>query len=330
MRGKDKYRKTKISDFLMYAGNKMSDKERNKFEKELQRDPFSEEAIEGFGGIDADKVEEDLFILGQKLYSRAHKRRGLMYYRIAASVAVLMIISSVYIVLDRNKPSNELSTIFEIPAAPAINGQPSPEVTDNEPESKRTEPVRDTKSKMQPGPEERPESSQPIISEIEISQQKTVAGRSLAPETENLAKKEEVAPIAEYQMEDSNVAASVTSVNIKYSKAGVTLRSKQSGEEISAVYKPPFPENSLDSFNIYIEKNIRNPEEHSSGQTAIVSLTFLVRSTGKIDNIKIISSPGKSYSDEAIRLIQEGPLWKPASQKGENIEDKVTLNITFR
>jgi TonB family protein len=105
---------------------------------------------------------------------------------------------------------------------------------------------------------------------------------------------------------------------------------RQSDEIVTADYTPPLPENTLDSFNIYIEKNIRNPEEHSSGQTAVVTLTFRVRKTGKIDNIKIISSPGKPYSNEAIRVIQEGPHWIPARQNGENIEDTVTLNITFR
>jgi TonB family protein len=335
MRGKDKYRRIKISEFLRYTGNKMSDKERNNFEKELQRDPFSEEAVDGFASIDADKAEEDLFILARKLDSRAHKRRGLMYYRIAASVAVLMIISSVYIVLDRNKPLNELSTVFEIRTAPAINGQTAPEVADNEPESKISEPIRDTKSKMVtetevPETEVRTESRQLIVSELEISQQKTVTGKSVASETEGFAKKEATVPYASIQAEDSNPRLPASSKSAKDTKAGASVRLRQSDEIVTADYTPPLPENTLDSFNIYIEKNIRNPEEHSSGQTAVVTLTFRVRKTGKIDNIKIISSPGKPYSNEAIRVIQEGPHWIPARQNGENIEDTVTLNMTFR
>ena len=330
MRGKDKYRKSKISDFLRYTGNKMSDKERNSFEKELQKDPFADEAAEGFAGIGADKAEEDLFILGRKLDSRTRKRRGLVYYRIAASVAVLMIISSVYVVLDRNNAPNELSIVLEIPVAPVINGQAEPEVIDNEPDMQKSESIRDTKGKMVDEAKEKTESDQPAVSDIEIFQQKTVTGKSVTSETENFAKKEEAAPFVEIQAEDSRVAAAASSVSIIDSKAGISARSKQSGEEIIADYIPPVPENTLDSFNIYIENNIRTPEEHLSGQTVVVSLTFRVRETGKVDNIKIVSSPGKQYSDEAKRLIQEGPLWLPARKGGKNIEDKVTLNITFR
>jgi TonB family protein len=253
----------------------------------------------------------------------------MIYYRVAASVAVLMIISSVYIVLDRNKPANVLSVVLEIPVAPAINGEPAPDVADNEPVNQITEPTRATINKRPPENEESKESRQPTVSDIELSRQETVTGKSVASETERFAQKEEVAPFASIQ-EDSKTIIPSSSISSIDSKAGVSLKSKKSDEEIIADYTPPAPENTIDSFNIYIENNIRTPEDLQSGQTVVVTLTFRVRETGKIDNIKIISSPGKAYSDEAMRLIKEGPVWKPARQEGEYIEDKVTLKITFR
>jgi hypothetical protein len=66
------------------------------------------------------------------------------------------------------------------------------------------------------------------------------------------------------------------------------------------------------------------------GQKAIVELNMRTRSDGIIDNIRIISSPGKLYSDEAVRLIKEGPSWNPAEENRKKVDDEVTLRILFR
>jgi hypothetical protein len=61
-----------------------------------------------------------------------------------------------------------------------------------------------------------------------------------------------------------------------------------------------------------------------------VVISFLVRSTAAIDSIKVIRSPGKEFSEEAIRLIRNGPTWKPAERNGEKIDDEVRVRIVFK
>jgi outer membrane biosynthesis protein TonB len=95
-------------------------------------------------------------------------------------------------------------------------------------------------------------------------------------------------------------------------------------------YTPAQPNKGQENFDKYIEENIRKPAVATSGQMEVVALSFIVKSIGKLDSIKIISSPGKTFSDEAIRLIKEGPEWKPAEQNNIKIDDEVRIRIIFK
>lgn len=57
---------------------------------------------------------------------------------------------------------------------------------------------------------------------------------------------------------------------------------------------------------------------------------LVVRVTGNIDSIKVLISPGEEYTAEAIRLIKEGPAWRPAENNGRAIEDEKILRIVFK
>jgi len=43
-----------------------------------------------------------------------------------------------------------------------------------------------------------------------------------------------------------------------------------------------------------------------------------------------VRSKGRIYSDEAIRLLKEGPAWKPAIEYGIEKSERVRLRIVFR
>ena len=69
---------------------------------------------------------------------------------------------------------------------------------------------------------------------------------------------------------------------------------------------------------------------HIPGTKGGSRLSFSVHTDGSIDSIKIIRSPGKIFSDEAIRLLRSGPSWQPAEENGQIIEDQVRLRIVFK
>ncbi len=117
--------------------------------------------------------------------------------------------------------------------------------------------------------------------------------------------------------------------------AGATTRDRSIRKVASTVEEnvpghiPPQPVNGKPEFDKYIRENIHQPDSLITGQSKEVSLSFLVRADGSLDMFRIISSPGKQYSDEAIRLIKSGPAWKPARQSGKQVDDRVKVRIVF-
>jgi len=120
MADRNKKKKNSLSDFLRYTSGEMTGKERNSIEREIQKDPFTEEASEGFESLSADETMIDLEKLHKRLNSRTSGKKRFVYFRIAASVAVLMIISTIFIIVDLKESEDQLtisenkSTSFEI------------------------------------------------------------------------------------------------------------------------------------------------------------------------------------------------------------------------
>ena len=74
---------------------------------------------------------------------------------------------------------------------------------------------------------------------------------------------------------------------------------------------------------IYPEKAI---EENSTGR---VIVEFVVKRSGRLSKIKVVSSPYKILSKEAKRIVKSMPDWTPASINGEAVLAKCSLPIVF-
>jgi outer membrane biosynthesis protein TonB len=122
--------------------------------------------------------------------------------------------------------------------------------------------------------------------------------------------------LAEYKAETKNARAA----GAEATKAAV----------MEAVRTPPLPVTGKASFDKYIRENIRRPADLASGDSAGVVISFTIRITGAIDDLKMISSPGDEFSNEAKRLVLEGPAWNPAVSNGEKIDDVVRLRIMIK
>jgi hypothetical protein len=94
---------TNREDFLKYTANKMSPEERNAFERKLQSNAFEEEAAEGFALISQEQAKKDILQLSTSIRNRIQTNRNIVWYRIAASVAALAIVSSVFFLVIKNR-----------------------------------------------------------------------------------------------------------------------------------------------------------------------------------------------------------------------------------
>jgi len=325
MKEKGKNKNDNLSDFTRYIRGEMTRREENAFQRKLQKDPFAAEATEGLSQITPREANVDMNRLRKKLNFRIWGNQRPVYYRIAASLAVLLVISSVFIIVVKNMPVRQLSKSPAIPAqSEKITGSdlsPVPSVA--EVETITTKPENDTEKGI-------------LTDKIEAITPAETENSSLAKETETIAmieKKDTIINIAEVQMAAPDEAKSVMDVAgygaTKSARANIA-DTTNNNKNIQAAYSPPAPVNGRASFDKYIENNIRKPATLTDEEKAVVVLSFRVQSSGIIDSLKVISSPGIEFSDEAIRLIKEGPSWNPAEVNQIKIDEEVRIKIEFQ
>jgi hypothetical protein len=95
-------------------------------------------------------------------------------------------------------------------------------------------------------------------------------------------------------------------------------------------YSGAKPEGGLEAYKMYMEENIRFPAGDTVSKREVVVLKFKVAQDGTISDILTLRSPGDQFTEEAIRLLQEGPGWDPARNESGATDDVVRMRIVFK
>ena len=384
----------------------MTGEERNSYERELQKDSFAEEASEGFELLSPKEAQLDLKDLHKRIGTRTSMRKGIVYYRIAASVAVLMVISTIFILVERNGSEEHFAESVKI-------SEPL-EISKGEPVMQQI--AENIQNKVTGGIAQKTGEGTVTRKVAAAIEQKTVADDyketakkdlidsftevSVKPVEIYLAEERMAAPASISKTKssslllvrgkvissDDNLPVPGANIYLKGTTTGVVtdasgnfsislpdedkrtlvanfigMESKEfeaktdkplqvilapsvsslnevvvvgyslkRDEDIKTGYIAPQPVNGRSGFDKYIEQNINRPDTTTSGQRVVVVINFTVLFDGNVDSIKIIRSPGKQFSDEAIRLIKSGPKWRPAEENGKVVEDEVRMRIVFK
>ena len=343
---KEEYRNKKgaLSDFERYVRGEMTKREENAFQRKLQRDPFTSEATEGFSEITPGEADNDMARLGKRLKNRIRPVRRVVFYRVAASIAVLMIVASAFLIIQKYKPFRRQSERTVAQSVP-VKADPTPIEGPL---------VAETISEAAAEP---PEAELAITDESKDESKSTTTETPVAEiaaftdTTEPLAlaeKRDSVAYIAADQVAVPAAAARMPDMQATDATRSETQpRPDSSAAELNEIvlvgygrakkavadqttYAAPQPVSGRSSFNRYVEENMRRPQSLPQGENAVAIVRFLVRSTGVIDSLRIVSSPGDEFSAEAMRLIREGPAWKPAEENGLPVDEEVQVRLVFR
>ena len=62
----------------------------------------------------------------------------------------------------------------------------------------------------------------------------------------------------------------------------------------------------------------------------VQTVTFIINAEGKPENIEVKQSLGTPFEKEAIRLIENMPLWKPAMLNGISVPSRISIPLTFQ
>lgn len=94
---------------------------------------------------------------------------------------------------------------------------------------------------------------------------------------------------------------------------------------------PAFP-GGQSAWAKYLERNMRRDLPAKNGGppgTYTVTVSFVVAADGGISNVTAQNNPGYKTVEEAIRLINSGPRWKPALQNGVAVPYKHNQTFTW-
>ena len=93
---------------------------------------------------------------------------------------------------------------------------------------------------------------------------------------------------------------------------------------------PEFP-GGPDSLHAYLSRTIQYPQDaRDKGVSGTVLAEFVVEKDGRVGQVTIKVPLFPSCDEEVVRVLQQMPLWKPATNQGQPIRCFFAVPVTFR
>lgn len=349
--------KNHSEELLRYLRGEMTNDEAHDFERRALTDPFLQDALGGAEMISAEEFERDLTDIEKKNQAK-HRPKTLITWRIAAVISLLMVSGiTFWVVQDINRPEEISQT--NSPEKEEL-GEISP--TSNDTASEKKEEIiafdqEESKPTNLPQPvaarqPEKPNNSQselsvkseepePIV--IEDNRSDEIADQTFTQDevqdkpiealtlSKSSAAKRSFAPKkspANDSIEADSFFASEEDEEVALQEVVVSGYGDYDNEPDGFVDAYPRPD--YRTFKQYLEENLQYPEAaKNQGVKGRVILQLTISPTGSITNIEVKRSLGSGCDEEAIRLIEEGPSWEPASRDGINVESRIRVRVKF-
>src|SRR5690606_31241464 len=109
---------------------------------------------------------------------------------------------------------------------------------------------------------------------------------------------------------------------------GYGTENERGFEEIK--WEPAEPEGGKRAFRRYLETNMRYPRiARENGIEGKVTVQFTIEPTGTLTDFRVVRGLGYGCDEEVIRLIREGPRWKPTRRNNEPVLGKGKVKLKF-
>ena len=105
------------------------------------------------------------------------------------------------------------------------------------------------------------------------------------------------------------------------------------GEPFAIVDQMPEFPGGQEALDKYIQENLRCGEMINKYQVDAVGkifVGFIIEPDGSITNVRVLRGLYKHYDEEAIRVVESMPKWKPGMQNGEAVRVSYLIPINFK
>ncbi|MBN8576944.1 MAG: TonB family protein [Cyclobacteriaceae bacterium] len=99
----------------------------------------------------------------------------------------------------------------------------------------------------------------------------------------------------------------------------------------SVVEETAEPKGGMPAFYKYVGEKMKYPAQaRRMGVEGRVFVEFVVNRDGSIVDVKSIKGIGAGCDEEAVRVVQSAPAWKPGKQRGKPVRQKMVIPIIFK
>lgn len=176
-----------------------------------------------------------------------------------------------------------------------------------------------------PPPIDKPKPPPPAIALPKL--QKVI--KFVPPKVVKEAVLEEVPTIEE--IKQNEVAAVEVEGEVEFSEEPVTEVVQEQDEVFTVVEQQPEFSGGYDALASFLRSNMKYPSVARRMEIeGTVHVSFIVSKTGHISDIKVLRGIMKECDEEAIRVVQMMPAWKPGMQNGHPVYVRMVMPLKFR
>lgn len=103
------------------------------------------------------------------------------------------------------------------------------------------------------------------------------------------------------------------------------------GDVYVVVESLPEFEGGIDALNAYVISELKYPQQaRRMGIEGRVDVQFVVEKDGSLSEVKAVKGIGAGCDAEAVRIVQNAPPFKPATQRGKPVRVRMEMPILFQ
>ena len=94
---------------------------------------------------------------------------------------------------------------------------------------------------------------------------------------------------------------------------------------------PSFQGGDINAFRAWVQQRLQYPRIASENNIqGAVTLKFVIERDGSLTNIEELSSPDRSLTEEAMRVLRTSPKWEPGKQRNRPVRVYYILPVQFQ
>lgn len=337
------------NDIEKYLKGELNAQEMHQLEKQALTDPFLAEALEGAGTMAPEGFSDDVDMLNLKIRGKAKKPGFVWPLRIAASLALIAMISLV--IYNWEYPPKENLALSKEIAEPMTEKQAEEKQTtegitheqaiadtgkaDNDLEvasnNPRTGVLAEKPTSAKDQAAGAADESKAEVMEILVTPRPRAGS---ATQTDDLAAAEDKRtrrPVEEIILLDVAPAETEERASeMAKGKKGAAQRSAAPGINSPSHPGQAQPQGGLESLQGYLQQHVLYPKEALDNKTeGWVSILFTVKETGELTDFMVTQALGNGC-EEALIAAVKSISWIPAQDEtGESVADSVVVKYQF-